>query len=160
MYFSTHQYPFYPGTGGISETGTSGAVGYTVNCPLGAGKSDGHYVAVYQYVLSPIIEAYQPQLILVSAGFDAHAMDPIGGMQLSSKGFGAITKIIKDAAKKVSAPIIFILEGGYNLNALRDSIACVVNVMKGGDVSEINALSMPELDSFIQAHSRFWPLMH
>ena len=160
LYFSTHQYPFYPGTGGISETGASSGTGYTVNCPLGSGKTDGDYIAVYQYVLSPIIEAYEPELILVSAGFDAHAMDPIGGMRLSSQGFGAITGIIRDAAKKVRAPIIFTLEGGYNLNALRESIACVVNIMKGGGVSDITARLMPELDSFIQSHSRFWPLTY
>ncbi|MBN2297954.1 MAG: histone deacetylase [Deltaproteobacteria bacterium] len=160
MYFSTHQYPFYPGTGAVSDTGKGNGLGYTVNCPLSGGKRDGHYIAAYRYVLAPIIQAYEPELILVSAGFDAHAMDPIGGMDLSSKGFGAITEIIRDAAREVSAPIVFALEGGYNLNALKDSISCVVDIMKGGASPDIAPVSGPELDTMIRTHRKFWPLVH
>ena len=160
LYFSTHQYPFYPGTGSMTESGESQGLGYTVNCPLKGGQKDGHYIAVYQYILSPIIEAFEPDLVLVSAGFDAHGKDPIGGMQLSSRGFGAIAGIIQDAAAKVSAPVVYALEGGYNLGALKESIACVVDVMKGAPSSEIDAISGPELDAMIKKHSQFWPLMH
>ncbi|MBN2297906.1 MAG: histone deacetylase, partial [Deltaproteobacteria bacterium] len=160
LYFSTHQYPFYPGTGGLSDTGSGHGLGYTVNCPLPGGRKDGHFIAVYQYILAPIIEAYEPELILVSAGFDAHAADPIGGMQLSSEAFGAIAGIIRDAAVKVSAPVVYALEGGYNLGALKESIACVVDVIKGGAAPDRDAVSSPELDSMIKTHSRFWPLMH
>jgi acetoin utilization deacetylase AcuC-like enzyme len=160
LYFSTHQYPFYPGTGSISDSGRAQGLGYTVNCPFRGGKRDGEYIAVYQYVLSPIIEAFEPELILVSAGFDAHAMDPIGGMNLSSKCYGAIAGIIQDAAKKVSAPVVYVLEGGYNLNALKDSISHMVNVIKGGEAPDINPVSGPELDSMIKTYSRFWPLSY
>jgi acetoin utilization deacetylase AcuC-like enzyme len=160
LYFSTHQYPFYPGTGSMTESGRSGGLGYTVNCPLKGGQRDGHYIAVYRYILSPIIEAFEPELVLVSAGFDAHAMDPIGGMQLSSDGFGAIAGIIHHAAAKISAPVVYALEGGYNLGALKESIACVVDIMKGASPPEIDAISGPELDTMIKTHSRFWPLMH
>lgn len=160
LYFSTHQHPFYPGTGSMSDTGSAQGLGYTVNCPLKGGRKDGHYIAVYRYVLAPIIEAYEPELVLVSAGFDAHAMDPIGGMQLSGEGFGAIAGIIQEAAVKVSAPVVYALEGGYNLGALKESIACVVDVMKGASVPNIDAISGPELDNMIKTHSRFWPLMH
>ncbi|HHO77053.1 MAG TPA: histone deacetylase [Deltaproteobacteria bacterium] len=159
LYFSTHQYPFYPGTGGVSDTGRGKGLGYTVNCPLSAGKRDGHFIAVYRYILAPVVQAYEPELILVSAGFDAHAMDPIGGMDLSSKGFGAIAGIIRDAACHVSAPIIFALEGGYNLNALKDSVACVVDIMKGQASPEIQPVSGQELDTMIETHGRFWPLV-
>ncbi len=160
LYFSTHQYPFYPGTGSVSDTGKGEGLGYTVNCPLSAGKRDGHYIAVYRYVLAPIIQAYEPELILVSAGFDAHAMDPIGGLDLSSKGFSAIACIIRDAAQEVSAPVIFALEGGYNLNALKDSISYVVDIMKGGASPEIEPVSGPELDTVIRNQKKFWPLVH
>ena len=160
LYFSSHQYPFYPGTGSMTESGKSYGTGYTVNCPLRGGQKDGHYIAVYRYILAPIIEAFEPELVLVSAGFDAHAMDPIGGMQLSSKGFGAISGIIRDGAAKVSAPVVYVLEGGYNLGALKESISCVVSVMKGASAPEIGAIPGPELDAMIKTHAQFWPLMH
>jgi acetoin utilization deacetylase AcuC-like enzyme len=158
LYFSTHQYPFYPGTGRLSEFGASGAEGYTVNCPLRGGKNDGQFVAVYKSLLVPIIETFKPGLILVSAGFDAHAMDPIGGMQLSSEGFAALVGIIRDAARKVDAPVVYALEGGYNLNALQDSVRAVIDVIKGGEPLKIEAIPWPELDEALKAHSRYWPL--
>ncbi len=160
LYFSTHQHPFYPGTGSIADLGKGDGLGYTVNCPLRSGQKDGHFIAVYQSILSPIVEAFEPGLILVSAGFDAHASDPIGGMQVSARGFGAIAGLIQDAAREVSAPVVYVLEGGYNLNALKESIACVVDIVKGEAVPEIEALSGPELDAMFETHSRFWPLMH
>jgi acetoin utilization deacetylase AcuC-like enzyme len=158
LYFSTHQYPFYPGTGRLSETGASGAEGYTVNCPLRGGKNDGQYVAVFRSLLVPIIEAFSPNLILVSAGFDAHAMDPIGGMQLSTKGFASLAGIIRGAAIKVHSPVVYALEGGYNLDALRDSVRAVIDVIKGGEPPKIEATPWPELDEVIKAHSLYWPI--
>ncbi len=158
LYFSTHQYPFYPGTGRLSETGAPGAEGYTVNCPLRGGKNDGQYVAVFRSLLVPIIEAFMPNLILVSAGFDAHAMDPIGGMQLSTKGFASLAGIIRGAAHKVHSPVVYVLEGGYNLDALRDSVRAVIDVIKGGEPPKIEATPWPELDEVIKAHSLYWPI--
>lgn len=158
LYFSMHQYPFYPGTGRLSETGASGAEGYTVNCPLRGGKNDGQYVAVFRSLLVPIIEAFSPNLILVSAGFDAHAMDPIGGMQLSSKGFASLAGIIRGAAHKVHSPVVYALEGGYNLDALQDSVRAVIDVIKGGEPPKIEATPWPELDEVIKAHSLYWPI--
>ena len=160
LYFSTHQYPFYPGTGRLSETGTPGAEGSTVNCPLGGGKTDGQYGALYHRVLIPIIETFRPGLILVSAGFDSHAMDPIGGMQLSTEGFASLAGIIRDSAKSVNAPVVYALEGGYNFEALRDSVKAVIDVMKGGKVPVIEEKPLPELDEIIRTHARYWPLQH
>ncbi|HVN71809.1 MAG TPA: histone deacetylase, partial [Desulfomonilia bacterium] len=122
LYFSSHQSPFYPGSGRLHETGAKGAEGYTINCPLRGGKGDGEMVALYRRIMVPVVHTFQPGLILVSAGFDAHAMDPIGGMEISSKGFGALAALIRDAADKVNAPVVYALEGGYNFDALRDSV--------------------------------------
>ena len=158
LYFSSHQYPFYPGTGRLNETGAKGAQGYTINCPLRSGKSDGEMIALYRSVMVPIIKAFKPGLILVSAGFDAHAMDPIGGMEISSKGFGALAGLIRDAAENVNSPIIYALEGGYNFDALRDSVKAVIDVMKGGPAPKIEERSFPELDEIIKAHSQYWSL--
>ena len=160
LYFSTHQYPFYPGTGRLSETGAPGAEGSTVNCPLGGGKTDGQYGALYRRVLIPIIETFRPGLILVSAGFDSHATDPIGGMQLSTEGFASLAGIIRDSAKSVNAPVVYALEGGYNFEALRDSVKAVIDVMKGGKVPVIEEKPLPELDEIIRTHARYWPLQH
>jgi acetoin utilization deacetylase AcuC-like enzyme len=158
LYFSTHQYPFYPGTGRLADVGARGAEGFTVNCPLRSGKNDGQYAAVYRRVLVPVVKAFKPGLVLVSAGFDAHGMDPIGGMQLSSMGFAAIAGMIRDAAGEAGAPVVYVLEGGYNLDALRDSVKAVVNVLKGGEVPMVKETVWPELDEIIKAHSRYWPL--
>lgn len=158
LYFSTHQYPFYPGTGRLSETGAPGAEGCTVNCPLRGGKTDGQYGTLYRRVLLPIIETFRPGLILVSAGFDSHAMDPIGGMQLSTEGFASLAGIIRDSAKSVNAPVVYALEGGYNFEALRDSVKAVIDVMKGGKVPVIEEKPLPELDEIIRTHAHYWPL--
>jgi acetoin utilization deacetylase AcuC-like enzyme len=157
LYFSTHQYPFYPGTGSLTERGRKNGEGFTINCPLSSGKTDGHYIAIYKYILTPIIESFKPDLILVSAGFDPHAMDPIGGMRLSSSGFGAIAGIIRDAAKNTGAPVVYTLEGGYDINAQKESVAHVIDVMKGMYPPEITPIKWSGLDEFIRAHKDNWP---
>jgi len=159
LYFSTHQHPFYPGTGSVSENGTGEGLGYTVNCPLRGGLNDSHYMAVYRHILVPLIETFEPGLILVSAGFDAHAMDPIGGMQLSSQGFAAITQVIQEVSSEVGAPTVYALEGGYNLNALKDSVSRMMGVLKGVAVPAIQPEAFPGLEAIMGAHARMWPLL-
>lgn len=158
LYFSTHQAPFYPGTGTLGETGAGKGKGFTINCPMRYGKTDGQYLAVYRHVLAPVIRAFRPGLILVSAGFDAHADDPIGGMRLSSACFGAIAAVIGAAAQGIGAPVVYCLEGGYDLEAQRGSAASVLQALKGETVPEIKSSTWPELDTFIAAHREFWPL--
>jgi acetoin utilization deacetylase AcuC-like enzyme len=158
LYFSTHQYPFYPGTGSVAEIGSKDGEGFTVNCPLSRGKLDGHYIALYTNILIPIIKAYKPNLILVSAGFDPHTADPIGGMRLSSECFGAIAAIIRDAGKEINAPVVYTLEGGYDFAAQKESTEQIIKVMKGQSPAEISPVSFPELDELISAHKKHWPL--
>ena len=159
LYFSTHQYPFYPGTGALSETGAGEGEGYTVNCPLRAGMNDSHYLAVYRHVLAPVIEAFEPGLILVSAGFDAHERDPIGGMRVSSQGFAAIASVIEEAAVEAGAPTVYALEGGYDLGALKESVSLVVEVLKGEAFPAIRSEAFPGMEGILQAHARMWPLL-
>ena len=159
LYFSTHQYPFYPGTGALSETGAGEGEGYTVNCPLRPGMNDSHYLAVYRHVLAPVIEAFEPGLILVSAGFDAHERDPIGGMRLSSLGFAAIASVIEEAAVEAGAPTVYALEGGYDLGALKESVSLVVEVLKGEAFPAIRSEAFPGMEGILQAHARMWPLL-
>ncbi|MBU4129049.1 histone deacetylase [bacterium] len=118
LYFSVHQYPHYPGTGNIKEIGEGKGRGYTVNIPLPSGCGDEDYVYIFKEILLPIAKEFKPDITLISAGFDAHQDDPLGGMNLTSQGYGALTSLVKKSSKK----IVSCLEGGYNLKALRESV--------------------------------------
>ena len=132
LYFSTHQYPFYPGTGRIDEVGVGKGIGTTVNVPLPAWCGDEEYSQVFQQILVPVAQRFQPQLILVSAGYDAHWLDPIGSMQLSVSGFAQIVQILKRLALELcQGRLIFALEGGYHIPALARSIKATLEVLLG-----------------------------
>jgi acetoin utilization deacetylase AcuC-like enzyme len=131
LYFSTHQYPFYPGTGGANEVGQTQGEGYTVNIPLSAGCGDSEYANIFNHILKPIALAYQPQLILVSAGFDIHYKDPLGSMRVTAAGFARLMNILKDIARSTCPGRITVtLEGGYDLTALSESVKAVLLEMK------------------------------
>lgn len=119
FYFSFHQYPHYPGTGRISEIGSGEGTGYTCNFPLPAGSGTAQYLSLTKKELLPRIEKFLPEIIFISAGFDSHAADPLGGMRLSVAGYEALTDVIKGVAEKVcQGKIISVLEGGYHLKFL------------------------------------------
>jgi acetoin utilization deacetylase AcuC-like enzyme len=137
LYFSTHQYPFYPGTGWMDETGMGEGEGTTVNFPMGAGWGDHEYLRAFNEVMVPVARRFQPQLILVSAGFDAHWADPLATMRVSVTGFAQIVTILKElAAELCQRRLAFTLEGGYNLQAVASSTKAVFDVLLGG--SEID----------------------
>jgi acetoin utilization deacetylase AcuC-like enzyme len=119
LYFSTHQFPHYPGTGHWSETGKGDGEGFTINVPLSPGKTDSDYLYIFETILSPVTEKFRPDFILVSAGFDIYEGDPLGGMQISAEGFGALANVLMRLAEKhCKGRILFALEGGYNLEGL------------------------------------------
>jgi acetoin utilization deacetylase AcuC-like enzyme len=133
LYFSTHEYPFYPGTGSIDETGTRNGEGFTVNVPLLAGWGDDEYQTVFEDILAPIAKRFEPQLIMVSAGYDAHWADNLASMRLSVSGFARLVEIIKTLSEMLcQGRMIFVLEGGYNLEALSMSVAATLDVLLGG----------------------------
>jgi len=128
LFISTHQYPYYPGTGAAHEVGSGGGEGYTVNIPLPAGCGDAEYLAVFKDIVVPIIERYRPEWFLVSAGFDSHRDDPLGGMQVTEPGFAHMAAaLIQLAQEHAGGKIAFLLEGGYNLEALRNSVSRVLD---------------------------------
>ena len=134
LFISTHQYPFYPGTGAIHETGTGEGQGYTVNIPLSAGHGDKSYAKIYETILWPLAERYQPQLLIISTGFDAHWDDPLAHMRLSLSGYAHLTgELIKIAEKYCAGKIVFALEGGYNLNALAHGVRNIAHALLGDD---------------------------
>ncbi|MBN1964215.1 MAG: histone deacetylase [Anaerolineae bacterium] len=118
-YMSTHQSPFYPGTGALDETGQDAGTGATLNVPLRAGYGDDDFARIYGRVLWPLVWRFQPELILVSAGFDCHWNDPIGGMRVTLDGYATLTRELIEMAHDVcDGRIVFVLEGGYSLDAV------------------------------------------
>jgi len=132
LYLSTHEYPHYPGTGSIDETGTGAGKGTTVNIPLPAGCGDAEYLSAFEQVAIPTISRFNPELIMVSAGYDAHWADQLAFMELSVSGFARIVKIIKGLADELCrGRLVFTLEGGYNYQALAASVKATFDVMLG-----------------------------
>lgn len=132
LYFSTHQYPFYPGTGSLGEVGAGEGKGATVNVPLPAWCGDEEYLQVFQQILTPIARRFQPQLILVSAGYDSHWADQISLMQVSIAGFARMVSVLKGLASELcQGRLVFALEGGYNTLALAYSIKATLEVLLG-----------------------------
>ena len=128
LYFSTHQYPHYPGTGWIDEVGKGEGAGFTVNVPLPAGTDDAGYLYALNNVLVPIAKEFEPEFVLVSAGFDAHVADPLAAMNVTTQGFGLFMDLIKEIAEKnCNGKIVIALEGGYNLDAIAKSAVSVFN---------------------------------
>jgi acetoin utilization deacetylase AcuC-like enzyme len=124
LYLSVHQSPFYPGTGEAGEVGKGEGLGFTANVPLSAGSGEDLYAAAFAGVFVPVLREFGPEAILVSAGFDAHADDLLGDMALGSDSFGRLAALISELACDVgAAPPAFVLEGGYNLDALAESVA-------------------------------------
>ncbi len=130
FYFSTHQYPYYPGTGSVDEIGHGPGRGTTANIPLPAGCGDPEYLKIYEEVLPPLVRRFSPDLILVSAGFDPHWADPLAGMRVSVGGFRRIAEVIRDLAREVcGGRVVFTLEGGYHLQAVSYSVKAVLEAL-------------------------------
>ena len=131
FFFSTHQYPFYPGTGKASERGAGKGEGYTLNVPLSAGTGDAEYLDIFNRVLRPALTAYRPDAIIISAGFDAHRDDPLAGMNLSTDGYVALSHVVKEiAGEYAQGRVLSCLEGGYNLEALAASVEGHLRVLQ------------------------------
>jgi len=130
LYISTHQYPFYPGTGAAMEIGRDAGEGYTMNFPLPAGSDDRAVVGKYEHEIARAVQRYRPELILVSAGFDGHRFDPLGGFRMTGEGFGQIGRILKDiAVDQCGGRLISILEGGYDPEGNLDSITSYLEAL-------------------------------
>ena len=164
LYVSSHAYPFYPGTGALDEMGEGKGVGFTVNLPLPSGTGDRQYARLYRDIVAPIGNAYAPQLVMVSVGFDPHTLDPLAGMAVTERGFAELTDVCLGIAEWGSeGKAIFVLEGGYDLGAIAASSAAVVRGLLGhphervppavgGRFEEELALMKREL-------SRHWPVL-
>ena len=132
LVFNTHQWPLFPGTGQAREIGIGPGKGFTVNCPLPLGTTDADLFAVYRELLVPIAHQFKPDLVLVSAGFDGHADDPLAAFELTAPGFANLTAVLMELADRhAHGRLVLVLEGGYDLGALRESLAACLAVLAG-----------------------------
>lgn len=130
LFFSTHQFPYYPGTGNYTEIGYGHGRGFTINVPLKAYCGDDDFIFFYQNLLKPIAQQYKPEIVLVSAGFDSLKGDPLGSLQLSYQGLSVLIKIIKEIAElSAHGKILLTLEGGYNLQNLAEGVATIIKTL-------------------------------
>ncbi|ADO74323.1 histone deacetylase family protein [Stigmatella aurantiaca] len=132
LYQSVHQYPYYPGTGAPREVGQGAGEGFSVNCALPGGATDSDYRSIFEDLLLPIADSFQPQLMLVSAGFDPHRNDPLGGMLVTERGFAAMCAGLRSLAERLcGGKLVLVLEGGYSLEGLSQSVHACIEVLAG-----------------------------
>jgi acetoin utilization deacetylase AcuC-like enzyme len=163
LYQSVHQYPYYPGTGAPHEVGVGAGEGFTVNCGIPGAATDKDYQAVFEELFLPIADAFKPQLVLVSAGFDPHRADPIGGMLISERGFAAMCSAMKSLAESAcEGRLVLLLEGGYSLEGLSQSVHACVEVLAGRRDSfptgETTSDARQALARSREALKPYWPM--
>jgi acetoin utilization deacetylase AcuC-like enzyme len=166
LFISSHQWGIYPGTGPAEQVGTEEGEGYTVNMPLLSRSGDATLLTAYRKVTAPILEQYKPDTILVSLGLDAHYLDPLASLTLSSQGYMEILNLLKSKANEIcDGRIAYFLEGGYNLHALADVIGCVVAQSAGKDlptqfneVIDQDGVGIERVDHAITIQRDYWNL--
>jgi acetoin utilization deacetylase AcuC-like enzyme len=164
FYISTHQFPYYPGTGAAIEVGHGEGAGYTLNVPLEVGATDADYWRVYDGVIGPAVERYAPDLVIISAGFDAHERDPLAGMRVTTDGYAAIVSRLRAAAHHVcGGRIAAVTEGGYHLSALAECLDVMLEELEEkGEVVTFKPVGTSERAkaaiSMVRAAQRpYWP---
>lgn len=162
LYVSLHQSPFYPGTGATNELGSGDGRGYTVNVPLGAGAGDPEYVLAFERIVCPIVEQYAPDLLLISAGYDAHERDPLASMRVTAEGYAAmLDRLLAVLPERGAGRIALLLEGGYDLVGLGESLGATLAALDGQaaardgqrpPASERHVLEISRAAATLQAH--------
>jgi acetoin utilization deacetylase AcuC-like enzyme len=160
LYFSTHQHPFYPGTGYYTETGEGAGAGAIVNVPLPAGCGDAAYLRCFREICAPVLRRFRPQYLLVSAGFDAHFADPLAQMLVSTRGYYQIAALLCELAGELcEGRIVYALEGGYDHTALAWSVRACIDALTGKQPAEdplgpAPAVRGPEIEALLAAVKR------
>jgi acetoin utilization deacetylase AcuC-like enzyme len=156
LYASIHQSPLYPGTGALTDSGSGAGEGYTVNLPVPPGSGPDEWLSLVGHVVVPIARSYRPQLLLVSAGFDAHRDDPLANCMLTEDAYAAMASAMRRLSLDLGAPLGFVLEGGYDLRALSASVVAVLRAV-GGDGAEIDVPLASLAADARGHHGRWWP---
>jgi len=163
LFLSLHQFPFYPGTGALREQGSGAGEGATMNLPLPAGCGDAEYAAAFEQLVVPTLLEFRPEMLLVSAGFDAHAQDPLASMQVSSAGFRGFAATLRAVAEQAcQGRLLLTLEGGYDLEALGESVAEVIRSLSESEVCPESAPPLCGVGNKLmrglrEAHAPRWP---
>jgi acetoin utilization deacetylase AcuC-like enzyme len=156
LYVSSHQYPFYPGSGSFNEVGRGEGKGYTLNFPLPEGTGDPSFVPIYSKIIASVLDQYAPQLILVSAGFDGHVRDPLGGLALTYAGYASAAASLMLAADRLcNGRICFVLEGGYSLEALKECCSAVLSEMQKQHPTELSVRESSGFKDISRAAAKF-----
>ena len=160
LYFSIHQYPHFPGTGWFDEVGEGGGKGCNINVPLPGGANDADYMYVFNKLLVPVALQFKPDIILVSAGQDAHINDPLGGMKVTSAGFGHLASIVKRLAESTCGRTVLVLEGGYG-QALAESVIEIITTDEEVDVpipenSEVSGVVKERVEEVMAVQGNWW----
>jgi acetoin utilization deacetylase AcuC-like enzyme len=163
LYLSLHQFPFYPGTGDNDEIGRGPGAGFTVNVPMAAGSGDGDYREAWMRVVSPVLDQFAPELVLVSAGFDADARDPLANMRLSTAAFGAMTTELRSVADThASGRLVLLTEGGYDLSALEEGLESAIDALAGTSIEWPSEAAthrgLSAVDRAVRALLPFWKI--
>ena len=158
LFVSIHQWPLYPGTGPASDVGTGPGEGFTVNLPVPSGSGDAEYVSLVEHVVGPLAAQFEPGLVLVSAGFDAHHADPLASCRVTEAGFAEMTGALRRVCAELGAPLGLILEGGYSVEALAGSVRALAPVLTAQDPPPPGDLAVHPLSTEARGRlSRYWP---
>jgi acetoin utilization deacetylase AcuC-like enzyme len=158
LFASIHQYPFWPGTGALGDVGSGEGEGYSLNLPVPAGTGEAAFLSLVEHVVAPVARQYRPDLILVSAGYDAHRDDPLGGLALDTASFGALALQVRVLGEELGAPVGAVLEGGYDLRALAGSVAATMQALGGEGDPPAGVARHPLADAAAGALGRYWDL--
>jgi acetoin utilization deacetylase AcuC-like enzyme len=160
LFVSLHESPLYPGTGPADDAGSGRGLGYTVNVPLAAGAGDEVWASLVEHVVASLARAYEPRLLLVSAGFDAHRDDPLAGMRLTEAGFAAMAGAVRRLGEELGAPVGAVLEGGYDLRALAGSALATLRALTGAEAPPALAVPVvPQARAVAARLAERWPAL-
>jgi acetoin utilization deacetylase AcuC-like enzyme len=157
LFVSIHQFPFWPGTGPLADVGSGEGEGYSINLPVPGGTGEATFLSLIEHVVMPVARAYRPDLILISAGYDAHRDDPLGGLRLATSSFAGMASRLRALGEELGAPVGAVLEGGYDLDALASSVAETMATLAGGAVPPEVARD-PLADEAAELLGRYWEL--
>jgi acetoin utilization deacetylase AcuC-like enzyme len=157
LFVSIHQFPFWPGTGPLGDVGEGAGEGYSINLPVPDGTGEAAFMSLIEHVVMPVGRQYRPDLILISAGYDAHRDDPLGGLRLETSSFGAMSSRMRALGEELGAPVGAVLEGGYDLRALASSVGETMAALGGGAVPA-EVARHPLADEAAGLLRRYWEL--
>jgi acetoin utilization deacetylase AcuC-like enzyme len=157
LFVSIHQFPFWPGSGPLNDVGQGDGEGYAINLPVPAGTGEAAFLSLVEHVVAPAAREYEPDLILISAGYDAHRDDPLGGLSLGTSSFGGLSARMRALGDELGAPVGAVLEGGYDLNALATSVAETMSALANG-AAPPEVARHPLADEAAEVLGRYWEL--